>query len=131
MGPPLFSSWRAWLSLRIMALSEGGRGVEKMRAVYVALCVVIASGFLNAMTSDKAHAVCRTMEASHNGTDMFHETGAVGAALNKLLAKVEQLRIEKAPKKVRMGQVRTKCGPWFEKYLLMHRNCIARARVCS
>ena len=71
------------------------------------------------------------MEASHNGTDMFHETGAVGAAVNKLLAKVDQLKIEKAPRKVRMGRVRTKCGPWFEKYLLPHRHCVAKARVCS
>jgi hypothetical protein len=101
-----------------------------MRSVRVAVCVAIASGFLVMMTPDKAQAACKYIEASHNGTDMFHETGAMGAAINKLLAKVDQLKIEKAPKRVRMGRVRTKCGPWFEKYLLMHRNCVARARVC-
>jgi hypothetical protein len=102
-----------------------------MRAVRVALYVVITGGFLVILTPDRAHAVCRTMEASHNGTDMFHETGAVGAAINKLVAKVDQLKIEKAPRKVRMGRVRTKCGPWFEKYLLPHRHCLAKARVCA
>jgi hypothetical protein len=70
------------------------------------------------------------MEASHNGTDMFHESGAAGAAVNKLLVKVEQLKIEKSPELVRLGQVRTKCGPWFEKYLLQHRHCVAKAQVC-
>ena len=102
-----------------------------MRAVRVAVCVVIAGGFLVTSTPDKARAACKTIEASHNGTDMFHETGAVGAAINKLLAKVDQLKIEKAPRRVRMGRVQTKCGPWFEKYLLPHRHCVARARVCS
>lgn len=99
-----------------------------MRSVGVAVCVVMSCVVL--MVPDKAHAVCRTMEASHNGTDMFHETGAVGAAINKLLFKVDQIKIEKAPRRVRMGQVRTKCGPWFTKYLLPHRHCVARARVC-
>ncbi len=61
---------------------------------------------------------------------MFNETGAVGAAINKLLTKVDRLKIEKAPRRVRMGQVRTKCGPWFIKYLLPHRKCVARVRVC-
>ena len=101
-----------------------------MRSVYMALCVVIVSGVLGITTPDKAHAACRTMVGSHNGTNMFHETGALGAAINKLLAKVDQLKIEKAPRRVRMGRVRTKCGPWFEKYLLPHQNCIAKARVC-
>lgn len=77
-----------------------------------------------------AQAACKTMEASHNGTDMFHETGAVGAAINKLLGKVERLKAEKAPRRVRMGRVQTKCGPWFTKYLLPHRHCVAKARVC-
>lgn len=88
----------------------------------VAGVVVLAPG--------PADAACRTMEASHNGTDMFHETGAVGAAVNKLVSKVDQLKIEKAPRRVRMGRVSTKCGPWFNKYLLPHRQCVARARVC-
>ncbi len=63
-----------------------------MRYLRVALCVVIASGVVALMMPSPAHAVCRTMEASHNGTDMFHESGAAGAAVNKLLVKVEQLK---------------------------------------
>ena len=101
-----------------------------MRAVYVTLCVVIAGGFLVMTPPDKAHAACKTMVGSHNGTNMFHESGALGAAINDLLVKVDHLKIEKNLKKVRMGRVRTKCGPWFEKYLLPHRHCEAKARVC-
>ena len=101
-----------------------------MRAVRVALCAVIASVFLVMTLPDKAHAACKTMVGSHNGTNMFHETGALGAAINDLLVKVDHLKIEKNLKKVRMGRVRTKCGPWFEKYLLPHRHCEAKARVC-
>jgi len=101
-----------------------------MRAVRVALCAVIASVFLVMTLPDKAHAACKTMMGSHNGTNMFHETGALGAAINDLLVKVDHLKIEKNLKKVRMGRVRTKCGPWFEKYLLPHRHCEAKARVC-
>jgi len=101
-----------------------------MRAVCVALCVVIASVFLVMTLPDKAHAACKTMVGSHNGTNMFHETGALGAAINDLLVKVDHLKIEKNLKKVRMGRVRTKCGPWFEKYLLPHRHCEAKASVC-
>lgn len=102
-----------------------------MRRVQAGLSIVIAIGFIFMATPDRAGAACRIMKASHNGTDLFHETGAVGAAINKLLAKVDQLKIKKAPRKVRMGRVRTKCGPWFQKYLLPHRHCVARARVCS
>lgn len=101
-----------------------------MRAVCLAASVVVGGGFLSMMTPEKAQAACKIIEASHNGTNMFHETGAVGAAINKLLTKVDQLKIEKAPRRVRLGRVRTKCGPWFSKYLLPHRKCVARARVC-
>lgn len=78
----------------------------------------------------QAQAACKTLKASHNGTDMFHETGAVGAAINKLLYKVNQLKSEHPKRRVRMGRVRTKCGPWFNKYFLPHRHCVAQARVC-
>ena len=101
-----------------------------MRSSHVALCVIIASGVVALMTPAPAHAVCRTVEASHNGTDMFHESGAQGAAVNKLLVKVELLKNEEAPRLVRLGQVRTKCGPWFQKYMLQHRHCVAKAQVC-
>jgi len=80
---------------------------------------------------DTAHAVCRSFEASHNGTDMFHSTGAVGAAINKLMAKVDSWQNTKGYKNVRMSKVRTKCGPWFNMFLLPHRHCVAKARACA
>lgn len=101
-----------------------------MRRVGICIGVTgLAAGVI--MTAvEPSSAACRNMEASHNGTDMFHETGAVGAAVNKLVSKVDRIKIEKAPRRVRMGRVSTKCGPWFTKYLLPHRHCVARARVC-
>lgn len=92
-------------------------------AVGVALAVVAAPA--------SARTLCRNFEASHNGTDMFHPSGAVGAAVNKLVAKVDAWQREKSLQNVRMGKVRTKCGPWFQKYLLPHRNCVAKARACG
>lgn len=100
-----------------------------MRSIRIAVWA-FAAGVAMAAAPDAGNAACKTMEASHNGTDMFHETGAAGAAVNKLLTKVEQLKQEHGGKRVRMGRVSTKCGPWFEKYLLPHRHCVARARVC-
>lgn len=101
-----------------------------MCSVRVVTCAVISGGLCLSVTAERVHAACKTMEASHNGTDMFHETGAGGAAINKLLGKVENLKAVKSAKRVQMGRVYTKCGPWFEKYLLPHRHCVARARVC-
>lgn len=101
-----------------------------MRISKRTVCAVLLVGVLSIAITTAGHAVCRTMEASHNGTDMFHETGATGAAINKLLIKVDQLKAEKGLARVRMGRVRTKCGPWFTKYMLPHRHCVAKARVC-
>lgn len=94
------------------------------------VCAVLLGGVLSIVVTTAGHAACRTMEASHNGTDMFHETGATGAAINKLLIKVDQMKAEKGLTRVRMGRVRTKCGKWFTKYMLPHRHCVAKARVC-
>jgi len=101
-----------------------------MRAVVYVACVAVGGVFLMNLNAKPAYAVCKTMVGTHNGTDMFHETGAVGAALNKLMAKVEYVKQETGSKRVRMGRVRTKCGPWFTKYMLPHRHCVAKARVC-
>lgn len=77
-----------------------------------------------------AHAKCKTFEGYHNGTNMFHATGAHGAAINHLLSQVEQFKRDKGLTKVRMGKVKTHCGKPFMKYLLMHVRCTAKARVC-
>lgn len=91
--------------------------------------VGLVSGVLT--QSNEAHAVCRNFEASHNGTDMFHPTGAEGAAINKLMGKVDSWQRQNNLKSIRMTRVRTKCGPWFTKYLLPHRHCVAKARACG
>ncbi len=82
------------------------------------------------VSPELADARCKTFNASHNGTDMFYATGTEGTVKNKLLSYVDQWQNEKGIKRVRVGRVRIKCGDWFVKYLLPHRNCKARARVC-
>ncbi len=101
-----------------------------MRSVAFVVCVLVAGATVTVMTSNSAFAVCKTMRGTHNGTNMFHETGAQGAAVNKLINQVDALKLQNPKRRVRMGRVRTKCGPWFNKYLLPHRHCVAQARVC-
>ena len=79
---------------------------------------------------ERAEARCKTFEASHNGTDMFYDTGTEGTVKNKLLWYVEQWQKEKGIKRVRIGKIHVKCGDWFMLYLLPHRNCKATSRVC-
>lgn len=86
--------------------------------------------FLSIASPDRAEARCKTFEASHNGTDMFYDDGTEGTVKNKLLWYVEQWQRENNVKRVRIGRVRIKCGDWFVKYLMPHRNCKAKARVC-
>jgi len=83
-----------------------------------------------ALLPGQAQARCKTFTASHNGTDMFYDTGTEGTVKNKLYGYIEQWRVEKGIKRVRMGRVKMKCGDWFVKYLLPHRNCKAKALVC-
>ncbi len=101
-----------------------------MRSVVFVAGVALAGAFFVSANSSPAMAVCKTMQASYNGTDMFHETGAEGAATNRLLIQIDALRRQQAPKTVRMGRVSVKCGPWFMKFLLPHKHCVATARVC-
>ena len=77
-----------------------------------------------------AQAKCKNFEGYHNGTNIFHETGAQGAAINHLLSQIEIWKRGTGIKKVRMGRVKTHCGKPFNKYLLMHVRCTAKARVC-
>lgn len=103
-----------------------------MRAIGYSLCVVCLALTVGvAAIPDPAHAACRNFEASHNGTNMFHPTGAVGAAVNKLMSKVEDWKRQRGITKVRMTKVRTRCGDWFIKYMLPHRHCVAKARACD
>jgi hypothetical protein len=101
------------------------RKIMTLSAAFMAGFLVFSVG-----TPDRAEARCKTFNASHNGTDMFYDTGTEGTVKNKLLWYVEQWQAEKGIKRVRIGRVRIKCGDWFMKYMLMHRNCTARAQVC-
>lgn len=95
--------------------------------------VLAASAAMIGVTnlSAPAEAKCRNFQASHNGTDMFHPTGAEGAAINKLMTQVEAWQEANGIKKIRMTKVRTKCGDWFTKYMLPHKHCVAKARACG
>lgn len=98
------------------------------------LGTIFAAGgaFIVATTSPQAAvAKCRNFEASHNGTDLFHSTGAKGAAVNKLITEVEQWQKANGIAKIRMTKVRTKCGDWFMKYGLRHKHCVAKVRACG
>lgn len=103
--------------------------MRAIKDILCVLCLAVAVGV--AAVPDPAQAACRNFEASHNGTNMFHPTGAAGAAVNKLMRKVEAWKQERGIKKVRMTKVRTKCGDWFMKYMLPHKHCVAKARACG
>lgn len=100
----------------------------KFATIPFALALVVFLGF--AGTPEPAEARCKTFEASHNGTDMFYDTGTEGTVKNKLLWYVEQWQKENNVKRVRIGKIRVSCGGWFIKYMLPHRNCKAKSRVC-
>lgn len=105
--------------------------------MYRVIGLTLASGVLalgiTTFTPDHANAArCYTFKASHNGTDMFNpDGGAAGTARNKLMYSIETWKQEKRKKRVRIGRIRTKCGDWYIKYLLPHKTCTARARVCG
>lgn len=102
-----------------------------MRKVLTISAIFLAGFLLFSLSApDPAQARCKTFNASHNGTDVFYDDGTEGTAKNKLLWYVEQWQSEKNIKRVRIGRVSIKCGDWFMKYMLMHRNCKAKARVC-
>ncbi len=99
-----------------------------LRGLIILLTIGFAAGVM--MTPERAQAGCKTFEASHNGTDIFYDTGTEGTVTNKLLYYVEQWKNEKGIKRVRIGKINIKCGDWFYRYLLPHRNCKAKSRVC-
>ena len=102
------------------------------RATLLAMTLAAGGTFLAAVThSQPAAARCKDFQASHNGTDLFHPTGAQGAAVNKLMTQVEAWQKANGITKLRMSKVRTQCGDWFMKYGLPHKHCVARARACG
>ena len=95
-------------------------------------CVFLAIGFVAATvaTPDPAEAGCRWFKASHNGTDFFYSDGAAGTAEWKLMDSISQWKSARRIKHVRIRKSKTRCGDWFIKYALPHKNCVAKARVC-
>lgn len=107
-------------------------GLGMTRTLFFAAALAAGSAFLLVATyPEPAKAKCKNFEASHNGTDLFHSTGAKGAAVNKLMIKVEEWQQANRIKKIRMTKVRTQCGDWFMKYGLRHKHCVAKARACG
>lgn len=102
-------------------------GANQMTPLHTFLLAFVLAIFLSTMV---AQARCKTFEASHNGTDMFYDTGTEGTVQNKLLWYVEQWQKENNIKRVRVGRIRVSCGDWFVKYMLPHRNCKAKSTVC-
>jgi len=113
---------------RQLTLLRGGMAMYALRGLIVLLAIGFAAGAM--LPPAQAHGRCKTFEASHNGTDMFYDTGTEGTVQNKLLSYVDQWQKENGIKAVRIGKIKIKCGDWFVKYLLPHKNCKARARVC-
>ncbi len=102
-----------------------------MRMFLTLTATLLAAFFILTTTApEEAQARCKTFEASHNGTDFFYADGTEGTVKNKLVWYVEQWQKEKGVKRVRYGKVHIKCGQWFVKYMLPHRNCKAKSRVC-
>ncbi len=99
---------------------------KRMATVVIAVGMIAGVG----LSPMPAHAKCKQFEGYHNGTNVFHETGAEGAAINHLLSQIAIWKRETSISKVRIGKVKTHCGKPFTKYLLTHVRCTAKARVC-
>lgn len=82
------------------------------------------------MTPDPAEARCRWFKQTHNGTDFFYSDGAAGTAEWKVKSAITQWTAAKGIKRFKIRMSKTKCGPWFIKYALPHKHCIAKGRVC-
>ena len=102
--------------------------MRTLRFVFLFLAV----GFTVAatMTSQPAEARCRWFKATHNGTDFFYSDGAAGTAEFKVKSMIESWTAARGIKRKKIRLAKTKCGDWFVKYMLPHKHCIAKARVC-
>ena len=103
-----------------------------MRSVGMVIsAVALCAGAAITMTPEPAQARCTIFKASHNGTNMFNPFGGAKAtATLKLMDFIEMWRRQKGYKRVRIGKVKTRCGPWNTVYILPHHWCYARVRVC-
>ena len=99
-----------------------------LRGVFLALVVGIVA--LATMGSTPTEAACRWFKATHNGTDFFYADGAAGTAEHKLNSYINHWKASKGIRRTKIYRTKTKCGDWFIKYMLPHKHCIARAKVC-
>lgn len=96
--------------------------------LFLVLCAGLAAGTF--MTPQPAEAACRWFKATHNGTDFFYADGAAGTAEFKLNSTIDQWKASRRIRRAKVYRTKTKCGQWFVKYMLPHKHCIAKAKVC-
>ena len=96
------------------------------------LSAVPAMGFMAAamVVPEPAEAACRWFKATHNGTDFFYSDGAAGTAEFKVKSMIDSWTAQRGIKRKKIYMAKTKCGDWFIKYMLPHKHCIAKAKVC-
>lgn len=96
------------------------------------LSLLIATVVLSIAWSAPGEARCRVWQATHNGSGLFYPRsgGSAGTAIDKLHWQVDQWRKRAGLEGVNIGKAATWCYKSRMKYLLPHRHCVARARVC-
>lgn len=102
--------------------------MRAVRVFFLFLAVTLVSGF--SLPFDRAEAACRWFKATHNGTDMFYADGAAGTAEFKVKSMIDSWTASKGIRRKKIYMAKTKCGDWFIKYMLPHKHCIAKAKVC-
>lgn len=98
------------------------------RTLFLFLAVTLTGAF--ALPGNKAQAACRWFKATHNGTDFFYADGAAGTAEFKVKSMIESWTASKGIRRKKIYMTKTKCGDWFVKYMLPHKHCVAKAKVC-
>lgn len=98
------------------------------RGVFVVFAIGIVAIVL--MMPEPAEARCRWFKATHNGTDFFYPDGAAGTAEFKVKSMIDSWTAQRGIRRKKIYMARTKCGDWFVKYMLPHKHCIAKAKVC-
>ncbi len=94
------------------------------------LAVIIGVSVGATVGSEPAEAACRWFKATHNGTDFFYADGAAGTAEYKLNGYIKNWKASRGIRRAKVYRSKTRCGDWFIKYMLPHKHCIARAKVC-
>lgn len=94
------------------------------------LCLAIGVAAIVTTNPNPAEAACRWFKATHNGTDFFYSDGAAGTAEFKVKSMIDSWTSQRGIKRKKIYMAKTTCGDWFIKYMLPHKHCIAKAKVC-